>query len=150
MSVSETGRLGVRLWKSRVLRGGSWNKVGENCRTGNRNANDPANRNRNIGFRVVWARSSVRESDDQGTDPAAFLSVGKRCRPAAKRTRESPVLVAEVDSSKANAPGFPFYVAGKKDYGKPVQSPGFCQDWGGCRDGVGHGAGMLRRRGLKR
>ena len=107
-TVSETVRLGVRPWKSRVLRGGCWNNDGRKCRSGNRNANDPANRNRNVGFRVVRLRSSVQESDDQGTDPGAFLTVGMRCRPAAKSTDESPVLVAEVDASKPNALGFPF------------------------------------------
>jgi formylglycine-generating enzyme required for sulfatase activity len=38
---------------SRVLRGGSWNNNARNCRSANRNDNDPDNRNNNIGFRVV-------------------------------------------------------------------------------------------------
>ncbi|MCA0235367.1 MAG: SUMF1/EgtB/PvdO family nonheme iron enzyme [Bacteroidetes bacterium] len=38
---------------NRVLRGGSWNNNAQNCRSVNRNNNDPSNRNNNIGFRLV-------------------------------------------------------------------------------------------------
>lgn len=44
---------GPKLGSSRVLRGGSWNNNAMNCRSANRNNNDPTNRNNNIGFRVV-------------------------------------------------------------------------------------------------
>jgi formylglycine-generating enzyme required for sulfatase activity len=40
---------------NRVLRGGSWNNPANNCRSANRNNNNPANENNNIGFRVVLA-----------------------------------------------------------------------------------------------
>ena len=45
--------------RSERRRGGGWNNpdkiVGtENCRTANRNNNDPDNRNNNIGFRLVF------------------------------------------------------------------------------------------------
>ena len=43
----------------RVLRGGSWNDNARNCRTANRNGNDPDNRNDNIGFRVVVVSAFV-------------------------------------------------------------------------------------------
>ncbi|NJP12618.1 MAG: SUMF1/EgtB/PvdO family nonheme iron enzyme [Leptolyngbyaceae cyanobacterium RU_5_1] len=36
-----------------MLRGGSWNNNPVNCRSANRNRNNPGNRNNNIGFRVV-------------------------------------------------------------------------------------------------
>ncbi|MBD2429860.1 SUMF1/EgtB/PvdO family nonheme iron enzyme [Fischerella sp. FACHB-380] len=36
-----------------MLRGGSWNNNPENCRSANRNRNNPDNDNNNIGFRVV-------------------------------------------------------------------------------------------------
>jgi formylglycine-generating enzyme required for sulfatase activity len=39
---------------NRVIRGGSWNNNAENCRTANRNNNNPDNRNNNIGFRLVF------------------------------------------------------------------------------------------------
>ncbi|WP_428846465.1 SUMF1/EgtB/PvdO family nonheme iron enzyme [Porphyromonas levii] len=34
-------------------RGGSWNNDADNCRSANRNNNNPDNRNNNLGFRVV-------------------------------------------------------------------------------------------------
>jgi hypothetical protein len=64
-----------------VLRGGSWQNAGVNCRSGNRNANDPARRNENVGLRVVRPRSSARESDDRERNrplscPSARLLAG--------------------------------------------------------------------------
>ena len=45
---------GAREWKDcRVLRGGSWNNNGQNCRAANRNRNRPDERNHNIGFRLA-------------------------------------------------------------------------------------------------
>ncbi len=43
----------ARLFKSRVLRGGSWNNNRENARCTNRNRNNTDNSNDNIGFRCV-------------------------------------------------------------------------------------------------
>ena len=37
----------------RVNRGGSWANDAENCRSAYRNANEPDNRNDNLGFRVA-------------------------------------------------------------------------------------------------
>ena len=34
------------------MRGGSWNNDAGNCRSANRNRNDPGNRNNNLGFRL--------------------------------------------------------------------------------------------------
>jgi hypothetical protein len=42
-----------RSGAGRALRGGSWNSNSRNVRCANRNANDPANRNDNIGFRCA-------------------------------------------------------------------------------------------------
>ncbi len=41
--------------RERVLRGGSWINNGRNCRSANRNGNEPGKRNRNIGFRLARA-----------------------------------------------------------------------------------------------
>jgi len=38
-----------------VIRGGGWNNKPVNCRSANRNNDEPTNRNNNIGFRVVCA-----------------------------------------------------------------------------------------------
>jgi len=38
---------------NRVLRGGSWNNDAANCRTANRNTNEPTNRTNNNGFRLA-------------------------------------------------------------------------------------------------
>ena len=42
-------------------RGGSWRNNPVNCRSANRNNNNPSNRNDNLGFRV--ARSSAQAVD---------------------------------------------------------------------------------------
>ncbi len=42
---------------NRVNRGGAWNNNGRNCRSAYRNANEPGDRNNNLGFRVCLARS---------------------------------------------------------------------------------------------
>jgi sulfatase modifying factor 1 len=44
-----------------VNRGGSWNADAWNCRAAIRNANEPENRNDNLGFRL--ARSSAGKVD---------------------------------------------------------------------------------------
>jgi formylglycine-generating enzyme required for sulfatase activity len=36
-----------------VIRGGSWNNDAANCRSANRNTNEPANRRNNNGFRLA-------------------------------------------------------------------------------------------------
>ena len=36
-----------------MIRGGSWNNNARNCRSANRNNNDPGNRNNNLGFRLL-------------------------------------------------------------------------------------------------
>jgi Sulfatase-modifying factor enzyme 1 len=38
---------------NRVNRGGSWNNDAANCRTANRNTNEPTNRTNNNGFRLA-------------------------------------------------------------------------------------------------
>jgi len=44
-------KTGASSGQNRVNRGGSWNNNASNCRTANRNNNNPTNRNNNLGFR---------------------------------------------------------------------------------------------------
>ncbi|MCP4266109.1 MAG: SUMF1/EgtB/PvdO family nonheme iron enzyme [Candidatus Brocadiaceae bacterium] len=45
---------------NRVIRGGSWDNNARNCRSANRNRNNPDNRNNNTGFRLVLPSSTNR------------------------------------------------------------------------------------------
>ncbi|MEW6267649.1 MAG: hypothetical protein AB1641_31640 [Thermodesulfobacteriota bacterium] len=38
-------------------RGGGWNNNAQNCRSANRDRNEPGNRNNNLGFRLASTRS---------------------------------------------------------------------------------------------
>jgi len=63
----------------RVLRGGSWNNNGRNCRSAYRNNNDPSNRNNNIGFRLARAQRAVGMSvNDQTFIPFNQLLIDKK------------------------------------------------------------------------
>ena len=53
----------------RVVRGGSYWNHARNCRSAYRNANEPGNRNRNLGFRLAAARPQRESAADQA--PAA-------------------------------------------------------------------------------
>ncbi len=65
----------------RVLRGGNWNDNGENCHSGNRNQNEPDNRNRNIGLRLSAPRSE--KIVGTGSLPFSPIKADKRTRTAA-------------------------------------------------------------------
>jgi formylglycine-generating enzyme required for sulfatase activity len=54
--VHQTGAA-VNHSSNRVNRGGSWNNNARNCRSANRNNNDPDNRNNDLGFRILSALS---------------------------------------------------------------------------------------------
>jgi hypothetical protein len=77
---------------NRVLRGGSWINNGRNARSANRNRNDPANRNDNIGFRLALARTIVDAPFDQTVIPSAFERRQKEnaLRRASRIASESP------------------------------------------------------------
>ncbi len=57
---------------NRVNRGGSWNNTARNCRSSNRNRNEPTNRNNNLGFRLATA--PCREWMLPRAEPTAFPS----------------------------------------------------------------------------
>ncbi len=56
-------------------RGGSWNNTARNCRSANRNRNDPSNRNNNMAFRLALARSAAWMRG--GMEPTAIQSRGR-------------------------------------------------------------------------
>ncbi len=72
-----------RVLHHAILRGGSWNNNSINCRSANRNRNNPENTNNNNGFRVVCApahtearSAKVRTGGRSGSVPATC----RRCR----------------------------------------------------------------------
>ena len=73
----------------RVLRGGSWNNNARNVRAATRNANDPSNRNNNVGFRLSRAQRWRRTAT---ADPTLIPSVVHRFRRwAAAKIEWAPV-----------------------------------------------------------
>src|SRR5260370_34987597 len=51
--------------KAAKLRGGAWNNNSRNARASNRNRNEPANRNNNIGVRCAGIRALSSREDGQ-------------------------------------------------------------------------------------
>jgi len=88
------GRFGERVMgRNRVYRGGSWNDDGRNCRSAYRNANEPGNRNDNLGFRVCLARSPH--------DGPKWQEVGRTARfPVRARLRR----IAEGEAATGSSP----------------------------------------------
>lgn len=72
-----------------MLRGGSWNNKPRNCRSANRNRNEPANTNNNNGFRVVRSPAS-RKPPWNGVPVFRFAGRRKR-RSIVGRAREGIV-----------------------------------------------------------
>lgn len=46
-----------------MLRGGSWINNARNCRSANRNRNEPANRKNNVGFRFAQPGNGMQKID---------------------------------------------------------------------------------------
>ncbi|MCO6456700.1 MAG: hypothetical protein J5I93_15485 [Pirellulaceae bacterium] len=76
-----------------MVRGGSWINDGRNCRSAYRNANEPGNRNDNLGFRVCLARSP-------------------NIRPGAGKVMAGPLVFLSAATAAANRVGMPQLVAG--------------------------------------
>ena len=64
------------MGSNRVNRGGSWNNNARNCRAANRNRNDPANTNNNLGFRVALAPAAQENGRTSSVEPDSILSPG--------------------------------------------------------------------------
>ena len=71
---------------NRVNRGGSWNNHASNCRSANRNRNDPSNRNNNLGFRLLLNSAEVESNLKFPTEQIAFLADSRCavCKPKSK------------------------------------------------------------------
>ncbi|MBR4188454.1 MAG: SUMF1/EgtB/PvdO family nonheme iron enzyme [Kiritimatiellae bacterium] len=61
---------GASSGSNRVKRGGSWNNDAANCRSANRNNNNPSNRNNNLGFRLSSIRPGKSPPPPTGSHPA--------------------------------------------------------------------------------
>src|ERR1017187_10418182 len=91
---------------NRVSPGGNWNNNANNCRSAQRNNNNPSNRNNNIGFRVVLAPS-------QPARRRAPWPTRRRSRPAQRTERRQtetanrPVQVASGAFQKLRADSGP-------------------------------------------
>ena len=62
-------------------RGGSWNNNGQNCRSANRNRNEPSNENNNLGFRLAAAPRAGMDFPQGPLEPAHYQPLrdeGKR------------------------------------------------------------------------
>ena len=64
--------------EKRVLRGGSWINDGRNLRSAQRNANDPGNRNDNLGFRLARAQEGWMALFDQTAILSPRLASGQK------------------------------------------------------------------------
>jgi hypothetical protein len=64
--------------EERVLRGGGWVDVGRNLRSAQRNANDPDNRNDNIGFCLARAQEGWMALFDQTAILSPRLASGQK------------------------------------------------------------------------
>jgi hypothetical protein len=58
-----------------VIRGGSWNNNGRRLRAANRNHDQPAERNNNLGFRLAAARRGQVHGDQRGV-PSRLQATG--------------------------------------------------------------------------
>jgi len=96
-----TDPTGPASGRARALRGGSWDNGPQNCRSANRNRNEPANRNDNNGFRVAVSLSPAP------LRPRASIPAVAR-RPRRRKvegSRDRPCVGGVVRPVGQNAPG---------------------------------------------
>ncbi|MCL4207968.1 MAG: hypothetical protein KJ000_36235 [Pirellulaceae bacterium] len=60
-----------------MIRGGSWRNDSQNCRSANRNANEPSNRNDNLGFRVAAAPRASGQCPAERNRPRSSPAPGR-------------------------------------------------------------------------
>jgi len=77
---------------NRVKRGGNWNNNAQNCRSANRNNNNPSNRNNNIGFRLARAprRPTARIQECAPSASAATRAAAPRPATGTKSRAPGP------------------------------------------------------------
>lgn len=76
-----------RQGSNRVNRGGAWNSNARNLRAANRNANEPGNRNDNLGFRLAGAQTLPRAACVRSAPDQTAVATGGACR---RRTQRGP------------------------------------------------------------
>jgi hypothetical protein len=87
---------------NRVIRGGSWNNNARNCRSANRNNDNPDNRNNNLGFRAVLPPAQSRDAG-LTRPPSCPWS---RCSGAKSGAKRPGVSSKAAPSRKLRACGF--------------------------------------------
>jgi hypothetical protein len=79
---------------TRALRAGSWNNNQDNARCGNRNRNNPNNRNNNSGFRVICASHIFPHLQRRRCSGAFVAHLLRALRPSAA-LEALPVMAAD-------------------------------------------------------
>ena len=106
---------------AQLLRGGSWNNNPRNCRSANRNHNQPDNANNNVGFRVVCLPQhpsstepleGIPAGDQEGSRPAPVIGAHGSAgplRPGRPLIRTAPEGAPLAHGSAIGAGSAPFF-----------------------------------------
>ena len=86
-------------------RGGSWNNEAANCRSANRNTNEPSNRNNNNGFRVALnSNGEWRMPWDSGWNSSFSCLTGSKLDSNSKTSTRGRVVLVAGWMTESNAP----------------------------------------------